>query len=438
MSTKAQVRTQAKTPAAPAAARIPQPPVAEPEHEAERPDIAAQLEGAARLGHSLGAIGVDGSGPPIIQRQVLPEEDEEEMQLKREQAAVQRQEMPEEEEEVRMRFEEGRVGPQGGQVPPEVEAAIRRARGRGQPLEGALQEQMSASLGRDFSGVRVHTDAEADELNRQLQAKAFTTGQDIFFKRGSYHPESGMGKELLAHELTHVVQQGGGRVRGVGWGLVVGPAGDGYEQEANRAGAGEADRVTRTRGKAGGGAHWQAGGSPRVVQRYLDDEITPERLAERYENISYEEDEAWVTVESMPWGLWCTWAVGLARKSLEGEGGEGQEVSVGQLTQLNKTEVDEARGGYQLVDPGLLEGCPPNTVVHWTTRGGSSHKHSGVRAADGKRVAGFNQGNHVVGGKPGNGRYSVGAPQIPEGEELRVSSKSEWWTGAAWLGEPGT
>ena len=63
MTAKAQVKTQAKTPAA---ARIPQPPVAEPEHEAERPDIAAQLEGAARLGHSFGTLGVDRPAPPIL------------------------------------------------------------------------------------------------------------------------------------------------------------------------------------------------------------------------------------------------------------------------------------------------------------------------------------------------------------------------------------
>jgi hypothetical protein len=84
MSSKAQVKPQAKTPAAPAVARIIQPPVGMPEHEAERLDIAAQLEGAARLGHSLGAVRVDSSPPAIIQRQEIPEEEEEELQLKRE------------------------------------------------------------------------------------------------------------------------------------------------------------------------------------------------------------------------------------------------------------------------------------------------------------------------------------------------------------------
>ncbi len=233
MSTKAQAKTQAKTPSAPAAARSPQPPAAEPGHEAERPDIAAQLEGAARLGHSLGAVGVDSSPPPIIQRQEIPEEEEEELQMKREPAVLQRQEQPEEEQELMMKLDIQRVGAEGGQVPPEVEAAICRARAGGQPLEGALQEQMSASLGHDFSGVRVHTDSEADALNQQLHAKAFTTGSDIFFERGVYDPASSGGQELIAHELTHVVQQSSGRVSGGRSGLTLRPAGDTFEQEAD-------------------------------------------------------------------------------------------------------------------------------------------------------------------------------------------------------------
>jgi hypothetical protein len=233
MNTKAQVKTQAKTPAAPAAVRIIQPPVTVLEHEAERPDIAAQLEGAARLGHSFGALGVARSVPPILQRQEIPEE--EELQLRREPAAVQRQEIPEEEEEeeLMLKPDDQRVGPQGGQVPPEVEDAIGRARGGGQSLEGALQEQMSASLGHDFSRVRVHTDAVADDLNRLLHAQAFTTGLDIFFRRGAYEPDSSGGRELIAHELSHVAQQSTGRVRGDGSGMTVRSAGDAFEREAD-------------------------------------------------------------------------------------------------------------------------------------------------------------------------------------------------------------
>lgn len=99
-------------------------------------------------------------------------------------------------------------------VGPSVDNAIARARGGGQPLPAPLRARMERTFGVDFSGVRVHTGPEADNLNRSLQARAFTTGQDLFFKRGEYNPDSHAGQELLAHELTHVVQQKGGAVGG--------------------------------------------------------------------------------------------------------------------------------------------------------------------------------------------------------------------------------
>jgi hypothetical protein len=89
----------------------------------------------------------------------------------------------------------------------DTEGAINRARGRGQPLPPSTRDEMGHALGADLDGVRVHADGGADLLSRGLKARAFTTGQDIFFRRGEYNPGSGPGKELLAHELTHVVQQ---------------------------------------------------------------------------------------------------------------------------------------------------------------------------------------------------------------------------------------
>ncbi|OBQ24581.1 MAG: hypothetical protein AN488_00015 [Anabaena sp. WA113] len=68
--------------------------------------------------------------------------------------------------------------------------------------------------GVDFSQVKVHNDAVSDQLNQSIQARAFTTGQDVFFRGGEYNPGSRGGQELLAHELTHVVQQSGGALHG--------------------------------------------------------------------------------------------------------------------------------------------------------------------------------------------------------------------------------
>ncbi|MFG6096083.1 DUF4157 domain-containing protein [Leptothoe sp. ISB3NOV94-8A] len=89
-----------------------------------------------------------------------------------------------------------------------LETAIHSARGRGQSLSPDIQTRMGQAMGADFSGVRVHTDAQADNLNRSIQAKAFTTGRDVFFRQGEYQPGSRAGQELIAHELTHTIQQG--------------------------------------------------------------------------------------------------------------------------------------------------------------------------------------------------------------------------------------
>lgn len=94
-------------------------------------------------------------------------------------------------------------------VEPEVESAIGAARGGGAPMDGGVRGAMEGAFGVDFGGVRIHTGAQSDALNQAVQARAFTTGQDIFFRQGEYDPGSQGGKELLAHELTHVVQQNG-------------------------------------------------------------------------------------------------------------------------------------------------------------------------------------------------------------------------------------
>jgi|GEM_PF-4020074 len=101
------------------------------------------------------------------------------------------------------------VGTEGGTVAGDIESSIQRARGSGQPLGDAVRTPMEQAFGADFSRVRVHTDSTADRLNRSLSARAFTTGSDLFFKQGEYNPVSSSGQHLLAHELTHVVQQGG-------------------------------------------------------------------------------------------------------------------------------------------------------------------------------------------------------------------------------------
>jgi hypothetical protein len=126
---------------------------------------------------------------------------------------IQRQEM-EEDEELQMKpIVQRRENLGGGEASTDLESSIQSARGSGQSLDANLQQSMGQAMGADFSGVKVHTDSQSDQLNKSIQAKAFTTGQDLFFRQGAYEPSSRGGQELIAHELTHVVQQNGGAVQ---------------------------------------------------------------------------------------------------------------------------------------------------------------------------------------------------------------------------------
>lgn len=104
---------------------------------------------------------------------------------------------------------EAGAGAQGGDVSPEFAQNLSSARGGGSALPSKTLQQMNSGFGADFSGVRVHNDATSDSLNRSINARAFTSGSDIFFRPNEYNPGSKEGQQTIAHELTHVVQQGG-------------------------------------------------------------------------------------------------------------------------------------------------------------------------------------------------------------------------------------
>jgi hypothetical protein len=99
------------------------------------------------------------------------------------------------------------VGLDGGEVDPAVASSIQAARGRGHGLPEPVLRPFERAFGTDLSGVRVHHDNRASELNRAVSARAFTLGSDIFLGAGQYRPDSASGQELLAHEVTHTIQQ---------------------------------------------------------------------------------------------------------------------------------------------------------------------------------------------------------------------------------------
>ncbi len=142
-----------------------------------------------------------------IQRQDVMEEDEE-IQMKADDSLLQRQDL--EDEEIQMKpLLQRRSDGDSTEASSDVESSINSARGSGQKLPNQLRLKMENAMSADFSGVNIHTDGKADVLNRSLNARAFTTGQDVFFKKGEYNPNNVEGQKLIAHEFTHVVQQGG-------------------------------------------------------------------------------------------------------------------------------------------------------------------------------------------------------------------------------------
>jgi len=94
-----------------------------------------------------------------------------------------------------------------------TESAIRSLRGGGEPLPPAQREFFESRFGHGFGGVRVHANAQAADVARVVNARAFTLGSDLVFGSGQYAPDTEAGRRLLAHELTHVVQQRGSKPR---------------------------------------------------------------------------------------------------------------------------------------------------------------------------------------------------------------------------------
>ncbi len=114
----------------------------------------------------------------------------------------------EEEEKMQKKSEAIQFAGEGSTVSPAIESKIQSMRGSGQPMDTVTQSAMESSFGADFSNVRIHTNSQAAQMSTDLNAHAFTVGSDIFFNEGRYQPNTKQGAGLLAHELTHTVQQG--------------------------------------------------------------------------------------------------------------------------------------------------------------------------------------------------------------------------------------
>ena len=165
------------------------------QHEREADSVAGQVIASLRAGP--GAAGRALAAPEEDQG---PEEDQE--------TPVGRQVA------VRQRAHDGPMGAAGGDLDARTEERVNRARRGGLSLPSGARGRMEGAFGADFAPVKVHTGPEAEALNHDVGALAFTVGSDIFLGRSAPALASPAGESLLAHELTHTIQQGGARLLG--------------------------------------------------------------------------------------------------------------------------------------------------------------------------------------------------------------------------------
>jgi len=93
------------------------------------------------------------------------------------------------------------------------ETNLNNSKGRGQPMPEPIRSEMQLCFGRNFNNIRIHGDSSAIQMCEQVNAYAFTHGKDIYFNEGKFNPNTKEGKYVLAHELTHTIQQGDERIQ---------------------------------------------------------------------------------------------------------------------------------------------------------------------------------------------------------------------------------
>jgi hypothetical protein len=176
-------------------------------------------------------------------------------------------------------------------------------RGGGEPLDDRTRLSMERALGADLGQVRVHDDEVASASAQAIDARAYTVGEEIVFQSGTYQPDTLHGQRMLAHELTHVVQQRQGPVDATptGDGIAVSDPSDRFEQAAEA----NAERIVAAVSTAGPGLAVPAGVGGGVAQRQVDlaedDELeAEEQMAQAEQQLAGAEEEAMEEEEEQP------------------------------------------------------------------------------------------------------------------------------------------
>jgi hypothetical protein len=175
-----------------------------------------------------------------------------------------------------------------------LSSRIRRASG-GTPLQSDVQRRLEGALDADLSAVRIQHDGRSDQLARDVDAVAFTSGSNIFFRRGAYEPSSREGFETLAHEVVHTVQQSHGPVAGsaIAGGVRVSDPGDRDEREASAT----ASRIARSTTATAAGATAATDVQRRSASKPTPGPVPVQRLAGTAMNLlhiaeSYDPEQA--------------------------------------------------------------------------------------------------------------------------------------------------
>lgn len=138
------------------------------------------------------------------EEEAVQSKEEEEVQAKC--AACEGEEKAQKKEDEEVQKKQTSTTPNSGNN--SFESRLKRGSG-GHKLDSQTKQEMESGFGADFSNVNIHNDTEAEQMSSDIGAQAFTHGNDIYFNKGKYNPNSKEGKHLLAHELTHTIQQKG-------------------------------------------------------------------------------------------------------------------------------------------------------------------------------------------------------------------------------------
>lgn len=149
---------------------------------------------------------------PLIQRQPIAEEELVQTKADSITPLIQQQEASQEDEQLQTKPLQLKAAPTDTrQDSPSLESRLTAQKGSGSPMSNEARAFMEPRFGVDFRNVKIHNNSSAIQMNKELSAQAFTHGNDIYFGAGKYNPGTSDGKQLLAHELTHVIQQTGSK-----------------------------------------------------------------------------------------------------------------------------------------------------------------------------------------------------------------------------------